>query len=1387
MYTSQLIDRFAPQVANEQELSAYLSPLFARNEDDQLQFAELFKVHFGNNEILQLHTENHFGRLFKKYKKWYFVIGFGVVFILAAVMYWYLNLPVQITTQQHFIISTEDQNGDQKAIEGRRPFTDFQVSILELLEVSTHLLHPEDDPDNQIRLAVKYNWGDHTNIDTIPHHVYSTGGQYQLLTYISLYRNGIYQYDDTLMNTVQVCTGNNKLIINTLEDIQDHTKAEGSGGVAIDKKTITASSGKDSFTTKEKIQLVAVVTGAKPDLFEWKSNIFGTAVSRSSQFDTIIKQEGTYFFTCRAFYDSFLSPCSLYNVIGFTVYDPDKPAYTATIVPAAGAQTISLLYRVQSKWYSWLGGISLFFFIAALVVAMRSNNRKAKQQHAAQAVDETYNDLLQSFAGKKHPAELPFRNKNYLPIPETELIEAAVQMRRRVSGGAFFLNIPKTISKAVHQSGFFQPVYSPRLHQNEYLVLVDASHNNNQQVKLFDFLIDLLNNQNVFIEKYYYRYEPMQCFSAAEPNGISLEKLSEKYEQHTLLIFGNAYQLLYSYYPVFNSIYSQLLNRWQRKAIITPVPLPDWTDKETQALLPTMPVLPVDVPGLLQLMPTLFNSNDGVLSALGQYREAFYKTSTIDFEDVVALQKYCNEVAWADIMENGKPVNILFQWVAALAVYPKLRWEVTLAIGKALLDKYGKGEELNFTTLLRVARIQWMKDGRFPDETRLELLKILTPENEILARETVLALLAEIPETELDEKHFAWQEKEIQRITNEFILYAYNPEKYVVYKKSKELYGKLLAEKKIKDVVSRLYLKNGEQEKWTTLISTTNGTDRTLGVPLNDYFNPEVVTPDNITPTERTLIRVGIAVAFLSVLGLIFLFVLDLLHTNRFTNFMWKPPISKDVRFEVKADTSIRSGLVNIDVGGSYYTVSPNSGITGNVLISDSLKKIDVTFDGQNILDTNLNLTSDSYNINLRRTSQQPASKITATIFLDKCITDSALYSQIIHQVDKTITVRTSLDMVNRIVNSTCSYTISYTQAVSEKKIDSLIAAFRQRGIPLQKGLQWVPGAIPEQIRIYATPPTNKPVATKPIVYIQYNQESNEATASRNQLMQCLNGIFTFLNSQYKPSLLGFYRNEIRYYRRSFLDSIKPLLACLKKIYPDREFAVTQISGGQSAMDASAKIWIYDEVERTKASIAYGDQVSVTSTGYVNIGPFVKNSRGELFFICVGSNLPALNTSVTRPSRVPNLPPIGVLYAKSNTHTRIGLIKVDELNVNVDYGHGTIRSSKVAAIGDKVMLYDPLTGTSISGAGSTGEVVATNVSTTLIAGKQPIKISGAFTTTMLSSSASDGNLLVDENNFALGILIGTDDKSIVFVPIDKILKEFNVTLVTKNLSPAQAN
>ncbi|TMU57460.1 hypothetical protein [Flagellimonas algicola] len=847
---NQVIKKYADKVKSEMELCNYLVPIFAKSQEEQHQFIELFEEYYAQKEPSVEPSRTT--------PSWVFLLIVPLLLATLALLYFYPDPP---PPKEHQIYL--------------ETITSSVDPLAERVEITFSL----EQGSEHIQLDHSVDWGDGTSKDNLLKHDYREDGIYNITAYVQFSDEGVAYYD-TITKAQRICIAQSSLIL-------------------------TRSFEGDSIAINRDFELSATLIGnKKPEQTTWVGSDIEIIANESIEPNTENQQRrqtvtmrsritevGNHNFEFLANYNQ--ESCNVGEDITLIAYDPNpynpttdrSNPFTAHIYPSDGAIELRPNYMVRQKWFNVLFGLLALSTIGMVYFFEKRWKLKKAETEKTEENKTEYGRLTQSFKGKKGAVDIPFIEKNYLPYPEAEMNGIATQMRSRISDKGTYLHVQKTITKAIQHAGFFNPVLVSRTQQSEFLVLIDRNYTNDQQAKLFDFLIDLLRKRNVLINKFYFKIDPSLCYSEKENQPINLETLSEKYPEHILLLFGNGYQLIYPDYPNIKKDFVQLFERWRFKAVITPASFMDWGNKEHTVLKPHLPIFPVDIPGLLLLMPKLFREGTNIDTLLSQYTDQFYKVAPIDFEDLDELYTYCENVDWAKSKDRGQYGNVLFQWIAALAVYPKIRWELLLSIGKAVLEHHGLGHHLNFTSLLLLARVDWIKLGEFPDFTRFELLKHLTKENEIVARETILKVLKEIPEAELNSTHFAYEEKETQRLMNEFTLYAHDPISYSQYKDSRALFELLLKDDHVTDGLTKAYLEN-PKVAWPTLINGNpileGTTSSTKTVSLSNYLDLEDTLKEKRSKLYGIWVRAASIIVCIATAGLLFLSFAN--NSKRFDN-----------------------------------------------------------------------------------------------------------------------------------------------------------------------------------------------------------------------------------------------------------------------------------------------------------------------------------------------------------------------------------------------------------------------------------------------------------------------------------------------------------------------
>jgi len=849
--TQQIIDahkviiNYSGKLKNEKELCLYLLPVFTSNDDEQVLFTKLFHTYFRANIIQAASApskrEVFTNRIKRNWKKILLIYGLLALLLISMIVLIYQ----EFTRPRPETISITLVSPDKSVMFNRNSFS---IIPNKQLTLNTICIDEKRKLRHDVSASTSFDWGDGSGTETKNMHAYRSQGKFYLNAFVEVSYKGDLVKFDTIRCVVLVCAEQKSLQVDY--------------------------GGETNKLPGEKIYLQASVNNNDQPLYiKWSSN--DKDLFYGNTYTTSFIKPGSYSISCLAVYDSINSPCSMRKDIMFTIKDPAAETKTAAdSTHDAPASNFQVVRKMAAPFLVPMYlALAIVFGLLSILFLVLSEKQKINIGHVKKAVLDKYNKLSNSFGGKKTPGVIPFRNKNYIPVHQSEINYAARQMRKRVNDNSRFLHIGKTIRQSVENNGMFLPVLVPRTRQTEYLVLIDEINPNSQLVKLFEYLAQELKKQHILIEKYYYRKEPKICYRFNEPGSVSLEKLFTRHENHVLLIFGSANQLIDNLHAGFNPEYLALLNRWQHKAIVTPVSYADWGPAEKNILMQNIPVFPSDTEGLLLLAEYLSDDEHSgdIVARLNQRRSLFYKVQGYHFETIQGLEVYCNQAKWAIRKDYRQSVNILFQWIAALAVYPKISWEVTVAIGKSILDRYSCGYELNYTNLLRIARISWMQQGIFPDAIRLELLKKLYTENEKLARETILELFREIPAGEIKESSMAFEEKEIQQIINEFSLYANDPAYYSSYKESKGLFEKLWKEKKLNDTVTEQYFNNNDRN-WKTPINTIASDNSIVNAGVEEYFESNEKEDTILSKLYLWLCLISVFVFVSSLFALIILY-----------------------------------------------------------------------------------------------------------------------------------------------------------------------------------------------------------------------------------------------------------------------------------------------------------------------------------------------------------------------------------------------------------------------------------------------------------------------------------------------------------------------------------
>ena len=424
---------------------------------------------------------------------------------------------------------------------------------------------------------------------------------------------------------------------------------------------------------------------------------------------------------------------------------------------------------------------------------------------------------LDTRRGDDAPVDIPMLPKDDLVQKLPVLSRVARDLVRPTSTGIYQLDIKRTIRESVHNYGLLAPVYKDLERRPEYLVLIDRRHP--LLSPLFRCLVRTFIRDAVPIH-YYFFEDAGRFFAEGSQTAIGFHSLKERHSNTRLIIMGDGNPFLD---PEGD------LSHWDNKIFLTPAS--------------------ADIENLLHLA-NLFHREEPLLTAGGTgYESVFF-----DPEDMDALREYLDD-------------DDLFQWVCAIAVYPSVKWEVIIAVGTALLTESKTLYKLNYTNLLKVARIGWLNGRMIPHEVRVNLLKRLYIHSEIITRKKILELLKESDEL-IASDHPAYHERLLQLYTQSFVLYANDVRRNKEYEQDAKKFLSIWDKRAVPDLATVVYLRN-QDKQWETPVRSTDNAARTVGP--NKFLNELLALRVISDPRIRTYFR-NAGVSCFALLLLLFLF-----------------------------------------------------------------------------------------------------------------------------------------------------------------------------------------------------------------------------------------------------------------------------------------------------------------------------------------------------------------------------------------------------------------------------------------------------------------------------------------------------------------------------------
>lgn len=322
-----------------------------------------------------------------------------------------------------------------------------------------------------------------------------------------------------------------------------------------------------------------------------------------------------------------------------------------------------------------------------------------------------------------------------LPVLQIKPIVSA--LRRRTQVPSTEVDMERTIENAIKRNNWLEVIYRQRQVLPEYVVLIDRKNRLDLQARFVQEVLAKLEADGVWLHQYEFKGDPRICFPLGKKNTpLRLKDLQVRHPDSRLLVFSGTNELTN---PLTGNLqeWVESLEYWKERAILTP-------DKLGKSLLEGLEeqdfaILPMTFDGLASVV-RVFEAEHVLLSFSASSLPLPLTERPTRWTGRNAPPEVEVKALISDLKTNYLGTNG-FYWLCATAVYPELRWELTLHLGSVLKDDTEK-PLLDTNTLICLARLPWFRFGYMPDWIRLPLVESFLPNQETQVREILSNLFS---------------------------------------------------------------------------------------------------------------------------------------------------------------------------------------------------------------------------------------------------------------------------------------------------------------------------------------------------------------------------------------------------------------------------------------------------------------------------------------------------------------------------------------------------------------------------------------------------------------------------------------------------------------------
>jgi hypothetical protein len=374
------------------------------------------------------------------------------------------------------------------------------------------------------------------------------------------------------------------------------------------------------------------------------------------------------------------------------------------------------------------------------------------------------------------PVELPLDGLIVsAPAPERRLARE-IAWREPVAGRR--LHGERSIRATLARGGFLMPVMRRRRLLADYVFLVPRRRIDDHERDRVSRFIDALARGGLSVQAYDYDPDPRTLMPRRSDESatasLDLRGLRERHPDARLVLVTDGTELVDYFTQKPLPFVAEELATWPSRMLLTPVPMAEWGEREmniADALgglvgratpdgfrdlanafgdrprRPPRPIaasrLPAGEKGMIQRVVSWLVETERRLGTTDSVAE---RPPAVRFDDPVLR----SDAAPPDAEVRGLLRELHrwlgprgFHWLAACAVYPQLRFGVTVYLGLKISVRYGTVAVPLFSEklLAQLTLLPWFRSGHMPPWLRQALLDVLPEEERGNIRAAVDAML----------------------------------------------------------------------------------------------------------------------------------------------------------------------------------------------------------------------------------------------------------------------------------------------------------------------------------------------------------------------------------------------------------------------------------------------------------------------------------------------------------------------------------------------------------------------------------------------------------------------------------------------------------------------